>query len=331
MEKDIVSFIQENVDPLVLLNYYNFQHITASEDYIRACCAIHNGTNPTGFVWNKKNNLWFCYTDECGGGDIFTLIEKIENVDFKTAVYKAANILGLDIKGKEFKNQENRILKEQKQWLQNQQKQIGKRANQEEYILPYSKYTDHDEKFNRFDLKTINHFGAKFCKVFPTEDGMHYNKLVIPLYENEKCIGAALRDITGTFKPKWFYVPKEIKINTCLYNLQYVPDDADEIILVEGIFDVWAYYNIGIQNVVAIFGSSLKKEQFEKLLQLGVNITLSFDNDEAGRKCTKQTFKLFENKTEVKIIQLPDGCDPADIDKKDLLSRYLNRTLYVQE
>ena len=43
-----VEYINENLDVMKLLNYYNFREITESEDQIRACCEIHKGNNPTG-------------------------------------------------------------------------------------------------------------------------------------------------------------------------------------------------------------------------------------------------------------------------------------------
>lgn len=85
-----VEFIQENTDPMVLLEHYNFREIKQYENEIRACCEIHKGNNPNAFIWNKKNNLWFCYTGEnCGGGDAVELVQKMENISFVSAVSKA--------------------------------------------------------------------------------------------------------------------------------------------------------------------------------------------------------------------------------------------------
>ena len=88
---DVVQFIQDNINPRMVLEHYGFRNITESEDAFRACCEIHKGDNPTAFIWNKHNNLWFCYTGDCGGGDIFTLIEKMEHVNFTTAIKSSFN------------------------------------------------------------------------------------------------------------------------------------------------------------------------------------------------------------------------------------------------
>ena len=158
---------------------------------------------------------------------------------------------------------------------------------------------------------------------------------MIPIYIKGKCVGVALRDTTGKYMPKWFYQPTDLKIRNCLYNIDTVvklveQNETNEVILVEGIFDVWAYHELGIENAVAVFGSTLKEEQYKELLKLNVNIVMSFDNDKAGNKCTKDTMKRFRNKAEVYLIQLPDGFDPADCTKDELMSAYLNR-MKVQE
>lgn len=326
---DAVKYIEDNLNLRVILEYYGFKEISETDDAIRACCRIHNGNNPTGFVWKKENNLWYCYSGECHGGDVFNLIQKIENVDFVTSVKTAASILGLNINNMSISLPEARIKKEQIRWLQNQKKKI---VTNEEYKLPYTRYTEELDSFTRFNTEIINFYNAKFCTFYPTEQTIMKNKLVIPVYDEKKCIAVALRDTTGTFTPKWLYQPKGVKLTNILYNLNLaLQQETDEIILVEGIFDVWAYHRTGIDNVVAIFGSSVSEEQYKILLKTGRNIVMSFDNDEAGIKCTKKAVKQFMNKTEILFINLPEGKDPADCTKEELLDAYLKRTKYVQE
>lgn len=326
---DAVKYIEDNLNPLTILEYYGFKEISETDDSIRACCRIHNGNNPSGFVWKKENNLWYCYSGECHGGDVFNLIQKIEGVDFVTSVNKAATILDLNINNMSISLPDTKIKKEQLRWLQKQSKKI---VSNNEYKLPYTKYQDELSTFTRFDTETIRFYDAKFCSLFPTENAMLKNKLVIPVYDKGKCIAAALRDTTGHFIPKWLYQPKGVKLSMVLYNLDLaLQQDTDEIILVEGIFDVWAYHNAGIDSVAAVFGSSVSEEQYKTLLRTGRNIVMSFDSDDAGKKCTRKTAEKFMNKTELLFIELPQGKDPADCTKEELLNAYLKRTKYVQE
>ena len=49
------------------------------------------------------------------------------------------------------------------------------------------------------------------------------------------------------------------------------------------------------------------------------------NNDKAGQKCTLSAIKKFRNKTDLKVMELPEGKDPGDCTKDELLSAYLNR------
>lgn len=340
---DLVEYVKQNTDPLKILNHYNFREISENEYSLRACCEIHGGDNNTGFIWNKENDLWFCYTGECGGGDVFDLIQKIEGIDFKEAVKKAALILGLEAGDMQIKNKRDDVLREQLRWIESQKKRfINKNNNQggktPSINISKSAYLP-QSILDRFSEDTVNFYKGEFAQelTITEESGKTtklYNKLLIPIYDKDERIGVALRDTTGNFNPKWLYQPRGLKLSETLYNYDIadkaiVENCMNEVILVEGIFDVWAYHEIGLDNVVAIFGSSLSDEQYKKILKLGVDVTLSFDNDNAGNKCKDKVLKLLKNKASINLINLPEGRDPDDISRSDLKSCYLSRNIYT--
>jgi len=326
--------LKESINPETLLSYYGFKHIRNYGDTLRACCAIHGGDNETGFVWNLSNNLWFCYTGDCGGGDAYDLVMKMENVDFKTAVSRIAEIAGIDISEVDF-HQRFDVINEQHKWLERQKKKSILNNNSEFHNeIPHKKYLINEIEENsislRFKPETFNYYNSYFARIYPTKEKLYENKLVIPLTKNEIQCGVALRDFSGLSKPKWLYLPKGLKIGSILYNYEKAIEFADEygldeLILVEGIFDVWAYHEAGIDNAVCVFGSSLSETQSRMILKTGLNVTLSFDNDEAGNRCTEKVKKMLKNKTEIKQIYIPSGCDPCDVDRDVLKSLYLKR------
>lgn len=323
-----VDYIVKHLDPILILEYYDFKNIKETDEEIRSCCGIHNGNNPTAFVWNKSNNLWYCYTGDCYGGDVFTLIQKIENVNFITSVKRAAEILGLNITGMKIEKHSDFVLKDTRKWLNYMKRR--KNSTLKEYTLSYTKYRTNDSNFKRFSEETITFYNAKFCNVYPTEKTLFYNKLVIPIYFKNVLCGVALRDTTEKSKLKWIYQPKGLEINKLLYNYDLAissikEQNLSEIILVEGIFDVWAFHNIGLDNAVAILGSSLKKEQEAILLKSGLDLILAFDGDKAGRKCNEAVTNSFKYKSNITTITFPEGIDPANCTKEDLTYYYINR------
>ena len=98
---DAVKYLNQNLNIMTLLEHYKFQNILAKGNSIRSSCAIHGGSNPTAFVFNHLNNLWYCHTGDCGGGDAITLVQKMEGLGFTEAVKKLASILGICIENME--------------------------------------------------------------------------------------------------------------------------------------------------------------------------------------------------------------------------------------
>lgn len=84
------------------------------------------------------------------------------------------------------------------------------------------------------------------------------------------------------------------------------------VYLVEGIFDVLAFYSQGIYNVVSTLGTSLSNEQ-KNLLSNNLNIILVYDGDSAGQKAI---LKIAESIKDIKKIELPEGEDVASLHEK---------------
>ena len=55
-------------------------------------CPIHKGDKPTGFSWTPDGRVWQCWTDDCGKGDIITLLRKLKGWDYERAVKALAQL-----------------------------------------------------------------------------------------------------------------------------------------------------------------------------------------------------------------------------------------------
>ncbi|MGD0643267.1 MAG: CHC2 zinc finger domain-containing protein [Roseiarcus sp.] len=51
---------------------------------LRACCPIHKGSDPRGFVVTPAKGVWYCFGG-CGGGDMIALVAKVRGCDPKDA------------------------------------------------------------------------------------------------------------------------------------------------------------------------------------------------------------------------------------------------------
>ena len=109
----------------------------------------------------------------------------------------------------------------------------------------------------------------------------------------------------------------------------------DRVFMVEGYTDVIAMHQAGIENVVANSGTALSVHQIHMLHRFTSNITLLYDDDEAGiHAAMRGTDMLLAEGMNIKVLLLPDGDDPDSFARKhstDELRKYIeeNQTDFI--
>lgn len=111
---------------------------------------------------------------------------------------------------------------------------------------------------------------------------------------------------------------------------------SEQMILVEGNFDAVALHQAGFKNVVAPFGTALTTEQSNMLSRYTKEVVLCFDADGAGEAAVEKSFKtLAPTRLPVKVLRLPVGKDPDEFlksnkpsDFKKLIDSALPETQY---
>ena len=102
-----------------------------------------------------------------------------------------------------------------------------------------------------------------------------------------------------------------------IYQAKKAIAKLDRVYLVEGQADVISMYQAGIENVVAGSGTALSFAQIHMLHRLTSNITLIYDDDEAGlHAALKGTDMLLSEGMNLKVLLLPDGEDPDSFARK---------------
>ncbi len=91
----------------------------------------------------------------------------------------------------------------------------------------------------------------------------------------------------------------------------------DRVYIVEGQTDVLSMAQTGIENVVANSGTALSTHQINILHRFTDNITLLYDNDDAGiHAAMRGTDMLLAEGMNVKVLLLPEGDDPDSFARK---------------
>ena len=127
---------------------------------------------------------------------------------------------------------------------------------------------------------------------------------------------------------KYLNSPDTILFNksTVLYGIDKAKQDIrikNYSILVEGQMDLVLSHQAGIKNTVAVSGTALADTLISKenivnnlgiVKRLSNNIILAFDSDNAGRKAAMRSASIAMSLgMDVKIADLPEGKDPADL------------------
>lgn len=84
-------------------------------------------------------------------------------------------------------------------------------------------------------------------------------------------------------------------------------------VIVEGQIDCITCHQYGINNVVALGGSSLTKRQFETISWLAENIYLLLDNDPEGRKAQEKIVRQYSKDINIKTLRMPEQYKDVDI------------------
>lgn len=318
---DAVTVINNNLDVEKLLNYYGFENIKSNGNTIRCCCKIHGGNDDTAFVINTETGLWYCHTGGCGGGDIFTLIQIMEKVDFITSVRWLSNFFNIDIQGMDIKERTENYLKEIKKFILMMRKRSKKQF--EEFFIKEN--IREVTSFRQFKEETLQHFKLGYVESVTLikknkEEYKLFNRLVIPIIFKGLQIGLSFRRIKSTDFPKWSHQPVNLEAGEILYNYDATTNQPI-IVICEGITDVWAFYEIGVV-AVATLGAHITEQQYKLILKTGADVVLAFDGDEAGRLATQKALKMFKNKVNLSQITFNEGEDPESIEREELKKRY---------
>jgi DNA primase len=99
-----------------------------------------------------------------------------------------------------------------------------------------------------------------------------------------------------------------------LYGLNWAKNDVrreDQVLVVEGYFDVVRLMAAGVTTVVAAMGTALTDAQAAMLRKLTKNVFLLYDSDKAGLQATfRSGDELLRQGVSARVVTLPEGEDP---------------------
>lgn len=318
-----------------ILEYYGLK-VTRN----KCTCPFHNDTHPSMMV-NTSKGIAKCFA--CGsGGNAVSFIQKYETevnhnaISTVEAMQKAIDIQHLNI----VLSQNNNIPLTEEQKKQKKLSNILKDAITICENNLKTKNIDGERTLNylkgrNLSEQIINNFHIGFN---PTYDNITNNllskynmkdlievgitkeskndyidifshRIMIPIFDQYgNPVGFGAR-VLGDAKPKYINTMATPLFNKSelLFNYHKAKSFARdyEMIVVEGYMDVISANAMGFANTVGIMGTALTKEQIELLKKLKCEITLSLDNDEAGKSAMIRVIPdLLNEGLEVNVLDI---------------------------
>jgi len=325
----------------------------------KALCPFHQEKTPS-FVISPERQIWHCF-GSCGeGGDIFKFLMKWENITFVEALRELADKAGVKLERLDFEdkiwNKKERLLQinhfatEYFTYVLKQTKfgekaldylgmrqinpkiietfQLGYAPSSWDSLLSYIKK-------KKFEMSELLDAGL----VVRGERGSVYDRfrgrLMFPIKDNRgNTIGFSGRSLNeGEKEAKYINTPETMLYHKreSLYGLDLAKEAIKKeknALLVEGEFDVISPYQHGIENVVAIKGSAVTKEQLMLLKRYTNRVTLALDADNSGDEAVRRGIDEAENMDfEIEVVHFDFAKDPDEAVRTDptLFKKSINK------
>jgi len=295
-----------------------------------AICPFH-GEKTASMSFTDEENLFHCFGCK-EGGDIFKYVQLINNIEFQESVEVVAEKYAFNLKytDSQFESNQKSLIQMMKiisdYFIRNieetestkPKKYLISRKIDNEAIKKFKLgFAELDEKtfYDFCNKNDISKQNLKSLGLLSEKQNLLFReRILFPItnFRNETVAygGRALND----FGPKYLNSAESqiYKKNKTLYftdNFLKSVKEKDEIIIVEGYIDVIAFNLLGYSNVASPSGTALTSQQLEQLSKYSSNITITFDNDDAGINATNRILEI-KNSTSrdlyLKCMLLPE-------------------------
>ncbi|MFL5564719.1 MAG: DNA primase [Gemmatimonadaceae bacterium] len=335
---EVVEQVRDAADIVQIIGeYVNLKR--AGSDF-RGPCPFHQGTH-RNFSVSPKKRMYYCFVCH-EGGDVFRFLQKRVGVEWPAAVKLVGEKSGIEVR--EVDTRREGPDPREPLWEVN-----ATAAAYFQKILwddplgaPARDYLAHRD----ISREVADQFGIGFA---PREIGLLRNYMTTLGFDETRLIAAGLlikgedeteprprfrnrlmfpildamsRNIgfggrlLGPGEPKYLNSPESAVFSKgkTLYALNWAKNDIrreDQVLVVEGYFDVVRLLTAGISTVVAPMGTALTEGQSAALRKLTKNVFLLYDSDKAGLQATfRSGDELLRQGAAVRVVTLPEGEDP---------------------
>lgn len=342
---DTKERIRQAVDILQLATAYGMT-LHPSGKLAKALCPWHPDTNPS-LQFNPARQTYKCWV--CGeGGDVFSLVMKLEGVGFPEALAMLAERAGVPLEHVPASLPEQRDIKNElyraMAWAVNCFQRVFQSPEGEiarNYLLQRGLEPQTLEKFRigfapdawdwlisqarsrGWKLETLEKVGL----LSQRSSGSGYydrfrGRVLFPIFDLQSrpvgLGGRVLPEFADAKAAKYINSPETTLFNKShlLYGLDSARSaiqHAGAAVVVEGYTDCIMAQQFGVEQVVAVLGTALTERHLSLLRRFTERVILVLDGDEAGQRRANDLLELFvAQQMDLRVLTLPEGMDPCD-------------------
>ena len=335
---EVVEQVRDAADIVQIIGeYVNLKRLGTD---FRGPCPFHQGTH-RNFSVSPKKRMYYCFVCH-EGGDVFHFLQKRVGVEWPAAVKMVGEKSGIEVR--EVETRREGPDPREPHWEVNAtaaayfQKMLwddplGESAR--EYLTQRDISREVADQFGigfapreigllRNYMNTLGFDEKRQVEaglLVPGEDGSEprprfRGRLMFPILDSMgRNIGFGGR-LLGPGEPKYLNSPESpvFTKGKTLYGLNWAKNDVrreDQVLVVEGYFDVVRLMAAGVTTVVGAMGTALTDAQAAMLKKLTKNVFLLYDSDKPGLKATfRSGDELLRQGASVRVVTLPEGEDP---------------------
>lgn len=345
--------IRQSVDLIELAGSY-FELRPAGRVF-KALCPWHNDTKPS-LTFNPERQSYKCWV--CNeGGDIFSLVMKLEGVSFGQAMRLLAERAGIRLENEQSggfaesaeaadeKSQlfrvaawaeerfhqclvANPLAEEARSYLADrgitpesvQRFRLGFAPNQSEWLREAARR-------DKVSVARLEALGLVATSQFGKQYERFRGRVLFPIHDMQARSvalgGRILPSLSEQSPAKYVNSPESplFSKSRLLYGLHLARSAMHRsrtAVVVEGYTDCLIAHQFGVDHAVAVLGTALTESHLRLLRRFADRVVLVLDGDEAGQRRSNDLLSLFvAEQLDLRVLTLPDGLDPADF----LLSR----------
>lgn len=303
-------------------------------------CPFHSEKTPS-FNVNPAKQFFYCFG--CGtGGDVFSFLMKIENMEFLEAAHRLADRAGipwpekpvsLEAQNKAELYRINKLVAVfyHQCLLKTQSGQLARNYLEKRGInsklwvkfnLGYAPagWNHLTDVLRRKEVQLEN--CEKLGLLSFGEKGYYdrfRDRLMFPIFDAKGNISGFGGRIFDNSHPKYLNSPDTELFHKGehWYGLHLAKDTIRKLgqaIVMEGYMDVIQAHQHGFSNAIASLGTALTAQQAKQLKRYASEVILAYDSDSAGQSATLKGIEILKNVgLNVKVMSLPDGHDPDSL------------------